>query len=338
MYFPLSCKLVRRLVLIHVIINPFPPSPSSNMTGTRTQSVSQPDHIQTTQLLGILEKVTKRLKEGTGGSGTSKPKVFTVLAESDVRTLFTHLRDVLSTLVSSSLEQEEQISTLETSCEDISHQVSLSKEKIISLEKSSRTMSDQSDHHYQRSLRGKFSITPSASDSLCCSKDLESEDKRLSYYICELVHHKYAIDIMEQDISACHFTKKGIVFRLLNLSPTSSYGELSRAIKSNQGSRIKDFFFNFALTPKRAELLYELRLAKRAKKIERLYSDSDGSISYVLPSSLSSSPVDNSRGKREKVRITSIFDRVEGKILIRTLTPMELREKLDPPPTLDLSL
>ena len=286
--------------------------------------MSQPGAIQADQLLVILEKVSSRLKSSSGGSGTRQPKVFDALEDVDVRNLFTQLKDVLATWVSASSLQEEKISTLETSCEAVSHQVTLSNEKIVSLEKSSRTLSDLNDHHHQRSLKGKFSIFPLNSDCLVQKEDFEKDGKRLSFYVCELIYQKYSFETDESDISSCHFSKKGISFRLLNLSPTSTYGLLVKAITHGQGSKERGIFFNFALTPKRASLLFELRQAKRAKKIDKLYSDSDGSISYVSPSS-----PNNSRGKKEKTRISSIFNRVEGEVVIRTHSIQELKEELD---------
>ena len=227
------------------------------------------------------------------------------------------LRDVLHTVLTEQSSIIVKLNAVTSQNEDLTA-------KFTSLEAKSRVSSDTSDHHHQKSLKGKFTISPFDSNSLLKAEDLESSGKRLTYYICELIHSKYGIDVEEYEISSCHFLKKGLSFRLINLSPTSTYGYLVKAIKTNQGSRERSFFFNFALTPKRATLLYELRLAKRAKKIERLYSDSDGSISFVSPSA----PI-NSRGQKDKTRISSIFDRLEGEMFIRTYTILELRKELD---------
>ena len=59
---------------------------------------------------------------------------------------------------------------------------------------------------------------------------------------------------------------------------------------------MKDYYVNFALTPRRASLLFEIRMLKKSPnaKLTKLYTDSDGNISVV-------GGVDG-----KKVRVTSI--------------------------------
>ena len=74
------------------------------------------------------------------------------------------------------------------------------------------------------------------------------------------------------------------------------------AIKSGQGKDVKDIYINFALTPRRSALLYEIRMLKKAQnsKLTKFYTDFDGSISVVA----------GRKGKKE--RVTSVWRREEG--------------------------
>ena len=51
--------------------------------------------------------------------------------------------------------------------------------------------------------------------------------------------------------------------------------------KNGVGKDVDDLFVNFALTPRRAALLYEVRQLKRTRKIAKFYTDCDGSITVV---------------------------------------------------------
>ena len=98
----------------------------------------------------------------------------------------------------------------------------------------------------------------------------------------ELIYNKLGVSIKEDEIASAHHTKTGlIVFRLKDFKHGSSYDQVVKAIKSGQGKDVKDLFVNFALTPRRAALLYEARQLKKANKISKFLSDSDGSITVV---------------------------------------------------------
>ena len=49
------------------------------------------------------------------------------------------------------------------------------------------------------------------------------------------------------------------------------------AIKSGKNREV-DLFFNFALTRRRAALLYDVRMLKKNKKIHKFFTDADGQI------------------------------------------------------------
>ena len=294
---------------------------------------SQSGPLNVDQLLDLLGKVTTRLTDHKGGSGTRQPKTLDVLVEEDLRQMFSNLRDVLNTLVSDNAISQEKISSLVSVCETTSIQMAKVSEKVTLLEKTNRVQADKIDHHHQRSLRGKFTITPLDPSNLYKSPELEKSGKSLTNYVCSLIHDKFGLSPVESDIFSCHFSRKGIIFRLSNLSPTSLYSDMVTAIKTGQGTD-RPIFFNFALTPKRAALLYELRKAKKGNKISRLFSDSDGTISYI-PSTSSPfyatfSPPNSSKVKEVKRKITSIFSKMEGSdgFAIKTYTVEELKTEM----------
>ena len=172
------------------------------------------------------------------------------------------------------------------------------EDRVTELESLSRMQGDNLDHHQQRSLKGKFFLKPSKSVHFSTPDELKADNLTLPEYVCRLVDSKFHIKQLPTDIKSCHFTNSGgIIFRYSNLSPGSSFDKVVYAIKKGHGRDNKNLFFNFALTPRRASLLYELRRAKRENKIEQFLSDSDGSLAFIR------------KADGPKVRLTSIFEK-----------------------------
>ena len=155
--------------------------------------------------------------------------------------------------------------------------------RVKVLEEKTRTLEDQSDHHHQRSLKGKFMISSLREKNIIASEEkLKEEGKSTPRYVTELVFNKLGVRIKEEEIQSCHYTSTGLmIFRLSDFKPGSSFNKIVTAIKSGAGKDVKDLFINFALTPRRAALLYEARQLKKAKKINKFLTDSDGSITVV---------------------------------------------------------
>ena len=136
------------------------------------------------------------------------------------------------------------------------------------LEERTRFLEDQSNHHHQRSLKGKFIISSFKENyKIKDDKKLKDEGKSLSDYVADLVSSKLEVEVEEDKISSCHHTKTGIAFRLGNLKPGFSISKIVNAIKSRQGKETNNIFINFALTPRQAALLFEIRQLKNAKKV-----------------------------------------------------------------------
>ena len=66
------------------------------------------------------------------------------------------------------------------------------------------------------------------------------------------------------------------------------------AIKSGKNNHV-NVFFNFQLTRKRSNLLYEVRQLKKVNKVAKYYTDEHGNIKVLVK-----------LGDKKKVRITSV--------------------------------
>ena len=156
--------------------------------------------------------------------------------------------------------------------------------RVKVLEEKTRLLEDSGDLQQQKALKGKFMISaPRNKDSIASEAKLKEENKSLPKYVTELVYNKLGQSLKEEEIVRCHHTATGsIMFRLANFKPGSGYQRVVAAIKSGAGKDVPDLFINFALTRRRAALLYEVRQLKKATKIPRFLSDADGSITLVL--------------------------------------------------------
>ena len=156
--------------------------------------------------------------------------------------------------------------------------------RVKVLEEKTRLLEDSGDLQQQKALKGKFMISaPRKKDSIASEAKLREENKSLPKYVTELVYNKLGQTLKEDEIVSCHHTTTGsIMFRLANFKPGSGYQRVVAAIKGGAGKDVPDLYVNFALTRRRAALLYEVRQLKKATKIPRFLSDADGSITLVL--------------------------------------------------------
>ena len=184
---------------------------------------------------------------------------------------------------------------LENQTEDNCPRVKVREEKT-------RLREDSGDLQQQKALQGKFMISaPRNKDSIASEAKLREENKSLPKYVTELVYNKLGQTLKEDEIVSCHHTTTGsIMFRLANFKPGSGYQRVVAAIKGGAGKDVPDLYINFALTRRRAALLYEVRQLKKATKIPRFLSDADGSITLVLKDGT-------------KMRVTNYIDKAKIK-------------------------
>ena len=174
--------------------------------------------------------------------------------------------------------------------------------RVKVLEEKTRLLEDSGDLQQQKALKGKFMISaPRKKDSIASEAKLREENKSLPKYVTELVYNKLGQTLKEDEIVSCHHTTTGsIMFRLANFKPGSGYQRVVAAIKGGAGKDVPDLYVNFALTRRRAALLYEVRQLKKATKIPRFLSDADGSITVVLKDGT-------------KMRVTNYIDKAKIK-------------------------
>ena len=153
-------------------------------------------------------------------------------------------------------------------------------------QKKTREVDDELDEYKQKNLKGKFVIswTKGKSSPMKKQNELAAEDPTsLENHIIDLASQKYEVVLSSSDISSCHFLPSGgIFFSLWNLRPGSAFQKLTNQIKSKEQKRDVNIYFNFMLTKRRSELLFEVRKLKKDTKIARFYSDENGVISIKV--------------------------------------------------------
>ena len=197
--------------------------------------------------------------------------------------------------------------------EDLAHFVQKDQNNKTKQENTIREHEDEIDHLKQKNLKGNIIITSKTQYGDCFVKtegQLKNENKSLATHVVELVKLKYNQEITVEDIASCfHLKKGGILVKFWKKGKGSQFHTLSSKIKSSQGANI-NLYMNFMLTPKRGELLFQIRTLKREGKISKFYSDEEGNISIKLK-----------RGDNI-TRVTDIFN--EGTKKLKTWTIGEL--------------
>ena len=133
-------------------------------------------------------------------------------------------------------------------------------------------------------MRGNFVITSKAiGDKVCLIKndDQLTGGETLLGHVTSLVQSKLGVDLPEGDVSSCQRLLNGsVVLRVWNRKLGSAYEKMVEAIKSGKNNDI-NVFFNFQLTRRRNNMLYEVRQLKKTKKIAKYYSDENGNIKIL---------------------------------------------------------
>ena len=202
--------------------------------------------------------------------------------------------------------------------------------RVKALEEKTRSLEDSSDNHHQRSLKGKFLISSNKEKNIISSEaKLKEEGVSTPKYVGDLLFRKLGVRVTEEEIVSCHHTSSGmIIFRLGNFKPGSTFQQVVNAIKNGAGKDVHDLFVNFALTPRRAALLYEVRQLRKAKKISKYHTDSDGSITVVNQDGTKEKITTHSQKKGSKVGGAGGGDESYTKSTIaKTLTKEELLDR-----------
>ena len=166
-------------------------------------------------------------------------------------------------------------------------------------DKLKRESDDEKDDMKQRGLRGKFVITsPKKGVDLVGDSAKYKNDNEVVKAVIDLAKEKYKVEIPEDEISTCYALKKGgIVLGLWRFGRGSAFQRLAGAIKSGRDvDKDMNVFFNFMLTKKRNNLLYNVRELKRKEesKIKKFYTDENGTITVLT-----------AEGEKERITFTA---------------------------------
>jgi len=248
-------------------------------------------------------------RKNKGRAGVDNPASDTLSSQVDkdmLDNLFKSLNNLRSTL---GLEPEVPegagqdirgvLGKLITTVQSINDKLSKTMRVQEEQERRMRNQEDETDEIRQRSLKGNIivsSIPNKAKGKVSLLKtddQLKAEGMTMHAHIIDLVHDKFGVVLPESDIQACHRLPKGsVVLRIWNRKEGSAWESLVSKIKSPENSEF-NVYFNFHLTSKRSNLLYECRMLKKSGKIDRFYSDENGSIKMKVKAS-----------SKDKIKIT----------------------------------
>jgi hypothetical protein len=222
--------------------------------------------VQGLTLEDIIENITKVATELQPTKQMQKKKKNGVETETEV----VKAADPLPALISLRKCVEDLASLVKKDCAD---QADHAKKAI--------EQEDEIDHLKQKSLKGKIIITSKIKEgdgSIKTAAKIKEEGGTLVAHVQHLVKHKYNVDITEDDIASCfHLPKGGILVTFWKKWKGSPFQNLVAAIKSPTNSKIP-LYFNFMLTKRRSQLLFEVRNLKKAGRIFKFFSDEEGCI------------------------------------------------------------
>ena len=261
---------------------------------------------ETVSIKGILEKLSKVTDGLTMLDSNRGPKTW---APAGLKEAFDTLKNVIGDLAKVVEKDSVNVSKVvekEIENDDLKQQV--------------REHSDEIDKQQQKNLLGKIVISSTkkgeASSHIKSKETLQRQDISLKKHVVELTKVKYNLDILEDDIETCfHLPKGGIMVSFWKKSRGSPFQELAGMIKSKTNADL-NLYFNFCLTKRRSQLLFEVRKLKRDNKIDKFYSDEHGLISIKLANS------------NFKQKVTSIPMKESSNL--KTMTIEELHQETQP--------
>ena len=243
---------------------------------------------------------------------TSKDSVSCIVNKVTVATLCDSLNQLKISLGQTSDQQQnldigeqvdirEVISNLIAAVQAITSNVNKIKSTQEEQETKIRWQGDEIDEIRQRGFMGNVIVSSLPNQTqgkislIKTDEELRREKITMQSHIISLVQEKYDITIPESDIQACHrFPNKSVLLKIWNRKEGSAWENLVRKIKSPENSSF-NVYFNFQLTNKRSNLLYECQMLKKTGKIDKFYSDENGHIKLKIK-----------KDSNDKVRITYV--------------------------------
>ena len=197
----------------------------------------------------------------------------------------TNLNDILHHILTAVNDLTASVHATQRECQ---RRTETQGKELRNLEKRMRISEDEQDECRQRSLKGNFIISSVADNSkqrvsLIKSDDQLAEDEEtLTQHVIALAKKKYNVAIDAEEIQACHrLPNNQVILRLWKRTPGSSWSRLVAGIKSGMNAGY-NVYFNFQLTRRRINLVYELRQLRKNKSIQKFFTDENGQISVII--------------------------------------------------------
>jgi hypothetical protein len=157
--------------------------------------------------------------------------------------------------------------------------------EVKDIKKSTRVLEDQADDQEQRNMQGKLILCsrPNDANESCIQskEELDQQGCSVKQHVVLLTKEKLGVDVKESDILRTYYFPNGNLSVQFDpiMTDDSALTKVVTAIKSpTQHNKQMNLFFNFQLTRRRSQLLWEVRKLKKSGKIARYWTDSDGSI------------------------------------------------------------
>ena len=148
-------------------------------------------------------------------------------------------------------------------------------------------LKDELDEVRQRSMKGNLIVTSKERTgrngrkipSLAKKKDQESDLK----LVLRLIKEKTDVDVPVEDVQACHvlgrFDSGSYIVRFNNRRSGSAWDSVNNMMMTGKDMSNANIFINFQLTKHRSDLSYQVRAAKRDRKIFSYSVDQNGRVS-----------------------------------------------------------
>jgi len=196
------------------------------------------------------------------------------------------------------------IKNLISAVQNLTNNLSGLQNKMENLENRFRSQEDQMDEIAQRGMKGNLIVTslPNKNKGKFCliktPAQLKEENLSVTSHIISLVKDKFGVVLPAEDITACHHLPKGgVVLRIHNRKEGSAWESIIQKMKEGVRPDL-NVFFNFQLTKRRSNLLFEVRKLKKDNKLSKFFTDENGHIKIRIGAN-----------DKDKHRITYFWDK-----------------------------
>ena len=173
---------------------------------------------------------------------------------------------------------------------DLREEVAQLRSKAEKNEDEIKHLKRTSDKRHQRSVKGNLILTSPVVPARSGQRRKESqlrpsdhnESEELFEHVQGLISKKYLVNVARTDVAAFHRVKNGVILVFWNRAPWAVWGTLTKTMMKNPNPD-ENIYLNYQLTPKRSQLLANVRQLRKDDDIRGYRLDCNGEIS-VRPS------------------------------------------------------